>query len=289
MIHLEGMGVLGALTALRLADADIEFTWHDPESPHVAWKACTGMIYPAGDDWSTRNLTLWARWAEQGWLPAGVLAPACYVYAHKNPPHEGRYRTAAVGSLTMADTPAYTLNAPALVHAARSRFAQRRRDAAPPNARLVVAHGYRRANSFMWGWSAKVQLHLSPALAALPHPPALYGRKVRQLTYAYPVPGEPGRWWAGSSLVRQTATVRALDAAKHFRRWRRDLHEVYRGEVAVAAQTGPVLQGWRPRPVRDDRAPVPTAEPDGTIVYPALWHSGVRWAPLAVDHALTLL
>lgn len=288
MIHLEGMGVLGSLTALRLHAAGVPFTWHDDQRRHVAWPASTGLIYPAGDEWSQRNLARWVRWADQDWLPAGVVERASYVYAHQNPPHHGDYKTTPVGRLTLADADAFTVNAAALVESTRARFARQRLGGKVPGSRLVVAHGFARATSLMWGWSTKVKLRLSPELAALPNRPALYGRKVRQLTYAYPVPGEPDVWWAGSSLVRQT-TVRELDADKHFRRWCGDVGDVYRGQVAVLDQAGPVMQGWRPRPGTDVAAPLPDLLPSGTVVYPALWHSGVRWAPLVIERALRLI
>ncbi|MGH3610714.1 MAG: hypothetical protein ACRDRO_04060 [Pseudonocardiaceae bacterium] len=284
-VHVQGMGLLGSLTAHRLEALGVPFTWDDTDHPYVAWKASTGLVYPAGDEFTMSNLAAWGRWAAGGWLPAGVVEQVSYVFAQASHPHGGRYTTSPAGGLTLAHAPAYTVNVPALVSGARTRYADTRVPTTNTTGRLLVAHGHATATSFMWGWAAQVTLRLHPELAALPQRPALYGKKVRQFTYAYPVAGEPGRWWAGSSLHRQS-TPRPLDAGKHLARWLRDVPEVYRGAVTITSATEPV-QGWRPRPRKDVPAPLPVLT-GGRVVYPALWHSGLRWAPLVVEEALRL-
>jgi hypothetical protein len=284
------MGLLGSLLAWRLTADGITFTWHDTDTPHTAWKASTGLVYPAGDARSQRNLAAWTDWWARPTLPPGVLLPVHYVFAHRHPPHEGRYRTTPLGpGLTLAHAAAFTVDVPQLVHTTRGHFASRRTDTPPPDADVLVrAHGHHRAVCWMWGWSAPVQLRLPAVLAELPHRPALYGRKVRQLVYAYPIPSRPGWWWAGSTLTRQTHP-RSLSADAHLRRWMDNWAAVW-PRIDLTAAEAPA-QGWRPRPDDADTPdPVRVDTARGPVItLPALWHSGVRWAPEVIDHTVDQL
>lgn len=282
-IHIEGMGWMGAALAFRLASQGTDFTWHDTNAAHVAWRACTGLVYPAGDDRSQANL---ARWDSIGHVfPAGTVLPAAYTYAHKAPPHAGRYQPRAdLGWVRVADAACYAVDAPAIVAAARTQFAAARTAGPDPGQRVIVAHGHHtRRGGWVWGWSAPVRLELPDDLltAAAGRVPALYGRAHRfAITYAYPIPSQPGWWWAGSSLMNQRQP-RELDAAAHFRNWRRHFAALY-PPVRLVDLHDP-RHGWRPKPRPNDTGQVET---DGNrLVFPPLWHSGVRWAPLLLDTA----
>ncbi|WP_256789025.1 hypothetical protein [Frankia sp. AvcI1] len=287
MIHLEGMGWLGAVLAFRLDREGVPFTWHDIDAPYVAWRASTGLVYPAGDARSQAGLAGWGQWARDGWLPAGTVEQVGYVYAHKAPPHQGRYRTVPLApGVTLADAPAFAVHVPRVVEAARQRFAERRRAGRPAGAVTVQAHGSARARAVMWGWSAPVRLALPAQVAELPYRAAFYGRRVRRLVYAYPIPGRAQWWWAGSALVRQTRP-RRLDTARQLARWDEDWQAVW-PQVHVMERAR-VVEGWRPRPADGDQAGVVTDVGQGVVTVPALWHSGVRWAPGVVREVMNVL
>ena len=284
MIHIEGMGWLGAATAHTLHAAGIDFTWNDTDAPHVAWRACTGAVFPAGDDRSITNLYRWAHYTTV--MPPGTVSRATYAYAHKAPPHHGRYTIRAdLGWVRVADAPCYAVDVPQIVIAARTRYAALRRPAAPHGAHVIAAHGHTtRRGSWVWGWSAPVQLAISDDLTALSpdRPVILYGRAHRfAITYAYPIPSRPGWWWAGSSLMNQR-TARNLDPEAHFTAWREHFAQLY--PPVTILDRGPAIPGWRPKPRTGDTGDVEVS--GGRLTMPPLWHSGVRWAPTLLDKAL---
>lgn len=287
-IHVEGMGWFGAITTLALERAGIDFTWSDIETPVQAWRASTGIVYPAGDHLSQDNHRRWAEWLAEGWLPVDTVERVPYGFAHKSPPHEGNYRIAAdFGWLRVGSIPAYAVNVQAIVAEARSRFAIHHTGGPSPDQSVIVAHGHARSAGWVWGWSRKVSLIMPPELTGESYGrTVLYGKTHRfALTYAYPVAGEPDWWYAGSALVNQTRPAPRDEAAvtKEWRRWWEDFHELFPG-VGFARRMGPIIQGWRPKPRRDTQPSMEyqyhpsTGEPVG-IRFPALWHSGVRWAP----------
>lgn len=299
MIHIEGMGWMGSALAFRLAADGIDFTWNDIGAPHVAWRASTGIVYPAGDIRSRINLARWRELLTEGVFPAGTVTRAAYCYAHKNPPHAATYRPHAdLGWIRVATASCVAVDVPTIVAAARTTFARHRTDQAPRGAPTIVAHGHtgRRA-SWVWGWSAQVRLSIPDDLcgAALnlldsghgytcqTVPLALYGRAHRfAITYAYPVPTRPGWWWAGSSLISQR-TPRSLDAQAHFASWRQQARDLYPSVTLI--DCGSPMDGWRPKAHPNDETEL-VFEP-GRVVFPPLWHSGVRWAPQLLDDAAT--
>ncbi|WAB09181.1 hypothetical protein SEA_LITTLEMUNCHKIN_5 [Gordonia phage LittleMunchkin] len=284
-VHIEGMGWLGAVTALSLERQGIEFTWHDTDAPHVAWKASTGLVYPAGDDRSVRDMAHWERWHAAGVFPTGTVESVLYTYGHKAPPHEGRYDTRRLtDSTTLALAPCLAVNAPEIVGHARRRFASARSED-PGEGVLIRAHAGRRLAAQMWGWNVPVRLTLPGPLADLGRRPAVYGRRVRRIAYAYPIPGTD-RWWGGSTLIRQTQP-RELDVMKHVSRWLTDFTALF-PDIGVEIAAEP-MQGWRPRPADTDTSNLPrwnrTADRP-TIEYPPLWHSGIRWSPTVLQWTL---
>lgn len=301
VIHLEGMGLLGSLTALHLERADVPFTWFDSITEHAAWPISTGLVYPAGDQLSQDGLRDWFAWIESGLIPAGCAEEVRYVYAHKHPPHDGTYanRVTDLGDMRVAPRwSAVAVNVPALVETVRGRNMHRFVPTPPPDPSwYVTAHGFNdRLWKVMWGWAARIKLDVPADLVQVCDGlrPAFYSRKDRfQIVYAYPIPGTD-EWWAGSSLIGQ-ATPRRLDAEKHYARWREAWAQLWPRVPIVAA--GPARQGWRPRP-RPETEANPTlvtmtvthhGPGPSTMTYPPLWHSGVRWSPSVMRQAIPWL
>jgi len=275
VIHLQGMGWFGAATAFALARARVPFTWDDPDEMVCAWRACTGMVYPAGDARSEVNLRMWHAWYAERLFPEATVTPVAYVYTHKAPPHQGRYRQHDLGPFRLGQRLGVAVDAPAIVAAARERFEDQRTDRAPVDARVLRTHGFtERCTGYRWGWNRPVRLGLPPELIGK-HRPALYSRRNRfQIVYAYVIPTRPGWWWAGSSLVAQRIP-KPLDAEAHWAHWLEAWKALW--PTVPVRQYGDLVQGWRPVPARDDSG---WLEHD---TVPPLWHSGVRWAPELVE------
>jgi hypothetical protein len=284
VIHIEGMGWLGSALAFRLAADGTPFTWHDPQARYTAWKACTGMVYPAGDARSQVNLTGWERWWRTGLLPAGTVEPVSYLFTHKRPPHHGRYPVTDLGWCRVAAQPGFAVDVPAVVAAARTAFAEWWRPGTPAGSSVIRAHGFtERLDHVMWGWSAPVRLVLPPLLADAARRPAFYSREHRfHIVYAYAIPTRPGWWWAGSKLLRQSRPQsRAVQLAHLVAEWRRAWAALW-PKVPVADMEAAV-EGWRPVPRPGD----PGRFAGGSL--PPLWHSGVRWAPQLIEDTVAAL
>lgn len=288
MIHIEGMGWLGSAIAFRLDSIGVPFTWHDIDSPTQAWQACTGLVHPAGDMRSLRNLSLWE--TVRHVFPAGTIEPAVYAHANLHPPHGSRHSYRAdLGWVRLADAPCWAVDVPRIVWTARERFEHQRLGSAPADAHVIVAHGDTdRRGEWVWGWSADVVLSLPPDLAdaAGNTAVALYGRAHRfSLTYAHPAPGHPPSgshrfYRVGSALMNQTRP-KILDVEAHLEAW---VHHAARlfPEVSLRSM-GHRWHGWRPKPrPRDDGRP---RLEERRLVMPPLWHSGVRWAPTLMHAA----
>lgn len=288
MIHIEGMGWFGAALALRLDHERIPFTWHDTDTRWTSWQASTGIAYPAGDDRSNRNLTLWHTLPTTypGFAP--YTTNTSYVYKHKKPPHQGKYPVIDHGWARIASVPAVTVDVPALVPAVREQFAARRVHAAPDNVPTIAAHGYtKRLDHYVWGWSAPVKLDTT-ALDTLPdrgpgNRYAFYGRVHRfQMAYAYPIVTRPGWYRAGSALVVQR-TAQHGKPGTHLDRWAEGFTTLFPAIPILNAE--PAIEGWRPAADSEDTGLI-TDGGNRRIEFPPLWHSGVRWAPELIDAAI---
>ena len=288
-VHIEGMGWLGTALAYRLHAHGVGFTWSDTDSPHVAWRASTGIVYPAGDARSQRNLELWAGWHMAGTLPPGTVVPVLYAYAHRHPPSQGRYPVTDLGWVRAAMAPCYAVDVPAAVETARRQFASCRRPAPPEGGALAIAHGFgRRRTAYVWGWSAAVALDLPEDLLRVAgnRPVALYARHRRfQLAYAYPIAGRPGWHRAGSSAIAQK-TPRAGDPGRGLAAWEEAFPQLFPGITVL--KTMPAVAGWRPRGSDTDALDLRVHNRSGRCVveFPPLNHSGVRWAPQLVEQAV---
>lgn len=290
MIHIEGMGVLGSLLALKLDHAGIKFTWSDADAEHTAWKACTGAIYPCGEpesvDWLAYNL-----WRDELSKPTWTkpvsrhFERAVYVFNHQRPPHDGRYEFSNLGNSDLRFPLVYSsyhVNAQTLVPAVRKRFADRRTDGIAlqggKDRPRVIAHGFtEKMTHAYWGWTRMVELDYKFKLSDRP---AFYFRQGRYvMAYAYPAPGTP-YWYAGSSLIMQH-NLKPLQMEPKFERWQ-EFFEMLSGDTVRVKRTrsGEFLQGWRPAEANPD---VYWDKRKKIIRMPSLWNSGVRHAPYYIE------
>lgn len=278
MIHIEGMGVLGMQVAWRLEELGLDFTWSDIDAPFTAWHCSTGIVYPSGN---ARDLDGLAWWRDRTADFAPYVEATPYVFAHKHPPHGGRYAYDDIDDprydLRVArDYPAVAINVPKLVTATRERFAHRRTEGAEDGELLVVAHSNTdRVKGYLWGWAARVTFD-----GPVDEVATYYAKKHRfNLTYAYPIPGD-GQWWAGSTLKYQD-TPKELDARPYLDEWLANAPELL-GLENIEVHS--LEQGWRPR-----RGPMSTpnearydAETNSWVMAPEPT-SGLRHGPLIVD------
>lgn len=287
-IHLEGMGVQGALLAHFLHRAGIQFTWHDIELPQTAWRACTGAIYPSGSTKFGEDmlcLERWGRWFIEGVFDGAVLEPALWWFNHKGKaPHGGGYKPSqpTAEGLRRAPMFSYHLNAQALVQDARDQFNGWRDVGQPSDVDLlVVTHGWSERQAYTyWGWSRLVELDYDKAIysdGAVR--PAFYLREGRfVMAYAYPMAGTP-YWYAGSHIIKQmSGRTHSLEMPPKYRRWRDNFQRLAGGAVQVGVEHD-FTEGWRPVARDSSWAQATTRGRQTTITLRPLWNNGVRHWP----------
>lgn len=283
-IHLEGMGLQGALLAHRLHQYGVNFTWHDIDATHTAWKASTGAIYPAdstnhGPDRETWKV--WKAWEEAGQFePEHLERSAGLVFCTKQPPHKGGYRfTEVCKDLRQGEEPSFHFNAQTFVPAMREKFHSCRLNVSPTQvSHYVITHGWgQRLDRTYWGWTRLVQLRSSEWYTAGKLRPAFYFRPNRYtMAYAYPVPGTP-MYYAGSSIIQQRlGKLRDLEAAPKYEKWKETFEKLAQGKVTVAEE-GAFLTGWRPAASPEDEVWV--RKRGNKITLRPLWNSGIRHFP----------
>lgn len=285
-IHIEGMGILGSMLARRLHQEGISFTWHDTEEKHVAWPVSTGLAYPDGDPVNQRGLARWHEILDEGELIADEAVATPYVFAHKKPPHGGKYPVVDYGPLRWAEPYAVSLNPIEFVERTRKVFGEERRKAPTPGADLVVCHTTEeRGDGYLWGWTAKVRFDLLDMLEAdlMGAQPALYAKAHRfNLTYAYPIPGT-GLWWAGSvlKLQRKAQEVDEYRLFDYYMEWR----ELAEKLLCISnIELVSLHQGWRPRGKGGVHNGFQLAEKHGDRwLMPVMPTDGVRRGWLVVD------
>lgn len=297
-LHLNGLGFLGSSLAWFLEEAGVEFTWDDPEVSVNAWRASTGCIYPAGregggDLWNQRTFAGyqgWRKWVERPEWKDHVET-AAFWFSQKNPPNGADYPISArVGPLSKASLPSYHINAQTFVPATRERFSSQRLSGAPsdPSVRKVVSHGFGpRLDRYLWGWTVLCKLDYSEEIRRECNGlrPCFFLNIGRLIRYAYPVPGTP-YWYCGPGMVPQKVAREYGEdrIMKSYLKWEENLAQTTGGAVWVS-EVGPILQGWRPASNKTDDDLV-MEKVDGSLVFPSLYHSGLRWAPLLVDDIL---
>lgn len=276
-LHIEGMGVLGCMTAWQLYRRGIGFTWSDIESPVNAWRASTGGIFPTGDKFDMDNYAAWEGWYDDPpWADVGVslVEKADFWFLSKNPPHGGRYAIKErILGLSRGELASYHVNVQQLVLLTRKFFESLREN---PDGRelTLVAHGFNeRLGRYLWGWSAKVRLGLAGALANRDYRPCLYLRQGKFICfYAYPVP-EESTWYIGSSRVSQKLPNELLISAKYL------VAEAFVSDktdgMAWVDSVESISQGWRPVGSGGESP----QRMGNRIVYPPMSGNGLRHAP----------
>lgn len=280
MLHLEGMGLMGSLTAQLLHAHDIPFTWHDTETKLCSWRACTGVAYPSGDVPDVDQLMQWhecMRYQRQPVLQmtsgdrfASAIVPfleaARWCYYSTHPPHRGRKHVKEIGrsgGVHVSSAETMHINAQAFVASTQAQFAETRQHVTMspavallqgrevPITKYIVTHGFTEETLFRWswGWSRKVRLTLGPELSALTRPlrPCLYMRDGFTLDYLYPVPGEPDWWYAGTALITQKEPRESSDPTRVYANWLMRMIAKSGGAFLVKEHQQ-IIQGWRPIP-----------------------------------------
>lgn len=283
-IHIEGMGWLGSLVALRMRQARKRFTWSDIDSPVCAWHASTGLVYPGGDARSLYEMALWTGWSRRNDLLSQAITPAAFVFAHKNPPHGGKYTmTEVFGTARRANAACFAMDVPTFVNSVRELIADYRTDPERGSA-VIRAHGYgTRLGNLVWGWSAPAFLEFPDTLDK---PVALYGKPHRyQTVYAVP---RGDHHMIGSSSIPQGLHPRTEPdlIMRAIGRWT-DAFQTLFPTIKITG-IGVPTEGWRPKPVIGDDGRVRRERDGRTITLPPLYHSGVRWAPSILDETLRL-
>lgn len=307
-VHLEGMGLGGALLAHRLKQYGVPFTWHDIDAPLNAWRASTGAIYPAGaknHGPDEEAFKVWQAWyAMKQFAPAHLERSLGFVFCTKNPPHKGAYEHEAYTDTGLRKgPPSYHLNAQAFVSAMRNECHKERLDpiVAGPNGDVkgvdayIVTHGWGdRLHHVYWGWTRLVKLHVNTVhgdtIPLVGERPAFYLRPNRfEMAYAYPVPGTDW-YYAGSSIIKQgKERMRDLNPVDKYRRWKDIFLRESKGALQIGEEST-YLTGWRPAAAEEDTAWVKVRR--NVITLRPLWNSGIRHFPKqweGVAHVLGLV
>jgi hypothetical protein len=291
LVHLEGMGLLGCLTAWQLSRLGIEFTWSDCDASYTAWRACTGACYPCSPGIEGNCYYQWMQWVGSGIYPDGLLEVCDYWVdsCTKSLPHGLVGDVEALAGPMRLVGRSVHLNAQRLVELTRSYFACCRTTNVPAvrDTRLyLIAHGFNsRLKRYLWGWNRLVKLSYDPegplgTQSRQGCRPCFYLRKNRfQYSYCYPRPGTP-YWYAGSSMISQT-TPRMLNVEARYAAWLGWFKELSGGLVEVEEE-GDCSQGWRPLGQKEKNLlkhlEICTVSP-GRISCPPMGASGFRLYP----------
>lgn len=307
-VHLEGMGVMGALTAYQLQALGVSFTWHEREtyeqqqtiSPtdyFTAWHASTGAIFPTGNVADIRCKDIWEGEFREAY-PEGIVQSAQWWFGAKKPPHEAPIQVVnEVGGLKMGSQGSLHVDAQRLVRQARQDFAASRismselsRD--PGQAHrcdlYLISHGWQpqRLTHVYWGWTRRIKLKFNSE--EISPNSAFYFRKDRFfIRYAYPIGGS-GWWYAGSTITRQKEAKHVPGRAeREYERWKKDFLELTNGMVEIVEE-GAHIEGWRPAmgkmhdesPAQYEVISYPKTQVHPNYMhYPSRSHDGIRRFP----------
>jgi len=267
------MGVTGSLLARLLEASGLSFTWHDTEAERVSWKAATGAIYPCDDEAGLKDLVEWQNWVRKGGYFCGE--PWC---------EEADYWSVFVKPggpskpLELSPTFSVHVNSQLLVTSTRQRFAACRRDGEEGADYIIIAHGFNSRMQFThWGWSGLVGLR-SRLPASGGRRPCIYYRKGSLMFYAYPVPGSPKDWYAGSSIIRQKlGQEHSLKLWPKYETWRKHFADL-RKQVSLDRIFEPLVEGWRPA-MESGEKDTSVLVRENTLIVPPLDTNGIRRLP----------
>ena len=258
-LHLEGMGVMGCLVALRLQEEGIDFTWSDIDAPRTAWKVSTGAVPVFGDEFSHQNRIEWLAWLQRSSWIRHYVARTTWCYSAVNPPHRaadvGCRPKEEIGPIKISNKKSLNMDVQSFVEDTRKLFKDARRkmgDVAevdrPKRATTVITHGFgENIAGWSWGWSAKVTIEMSEELqvALRGRRPCFYLRAGYQLPYLYPV-GLEREYYAGTTLITQRKP-KSLALQPKFDTWLDHIEQQGGGHIAVTSVVrGSLMEGWRP-------------------------------------------
>lgn len=296
-LHLEGMGLLGSLTAWQLWYRDVPFTWWDTNERHTAWKASTGACYPTSSDLDIQCCSTLSKWIDSGTYPAGCLSRAQYWVdsQHRTLPHGLKTDVIdELGPMRLVGT-SYHVNAQKLVRRTRRLFKEFKRELQPKTSIPILSQGFSRADRYLWGWTRLVRLKLPKRIETRLYVPSFYLRKNRfQFAYCYPKPGT-NWWYAGSNLINQKKP-KELEIEKKYQGWKERFLELSGGEIGIK-ETGPFFQGWRPCAAEGIKGTEGhkaqgrkwLKEEDGKIIFPTMASNGFRHFPAVWKELQSLL
>lgn len=301
-VHIEGLGLLGSLTALTLYDMGIDFSWHDTEEEVQAWKASTGAVYPTGDEFDyrcfkemiriiKRRNTLMGKMLRQH----GEVGRWCYTST--NPPHGGSdigmESIAELADISVSNRYSIHMNNQKLVEAARTYFKDQRTEESDECATVqLVSHGFDDAVRFGWGWHTRVYAEISDELMehTSGHRPCIYLREGYQVMYLYPCPTTDLYYLGTSNNIANEPKVR--DEPYIIERLEK-VHEHLRRKcgthVQLMGSAGKPTQGWRPYPAKGDEGPRVRVDDNGVVRIKPQKGSGLRHWPATQEELVSTL
>ena len=99
------------------------------------------------------------------------------------------------------------------------------------------------------------------------------------MTYAYPVPGSPEAWYAGSAFLRQTPEkLHSLSRFPKYEKWKSNFERLSKGEAIVRRLLAEPVEGWRPA-MNTGEEDVSVKSEGNILTVPPLGGSGIRRLP----------
>lgn len=286
MIHLEGMGFLGCLTAWRLDKDGVPFTWSDDDS-HSAWRASTGSIFPMDDEESEKAMRLWGEYRTQleSDQPGVEFQDATWWYNTKSHPFglDGGHETQVMGVRTRGVKTLH-INVAGFVETVRGAF-RHLKDEPEEGDTIVESNGFNsRMVSYDWGWAARVLLDIEPLVGRRNNSSFMFYKNRFQRWYAYPVPGTDQHFIGSSHIKQKNPGTRPTDDL--VQQCRAAIAGLSGGAVRVG-RVDEVRQGWRPHPQKgENHEPVWL---NGKLAYPPMGANGIRLAPIVVEKAMGMM
>ena len=282
-VHLEGMGVIGSVTAYRLREAGVPFTWSDGRVECNAYRASAGGVYPINTNVSHaavhhNSCMAWITAANVRAFGPSTTELCDYLYNTVSAPFGQSWKPVAKrGSLNLAPIPVVSVNTRQLVDVARARFAAQ--EGPPePDAKRFITHGFGpRLAAHGWGCTAVVEIANEERIrdGATDTRPLLSLFAARSMRlYVVPLPGT--LFYVIGSTIRvaqqkpETLDAKAADLSQRYRGMMRRL-------AGLDAIVHDVRQGWRPLANDADAAPLRKVDGQTWAVRPAAG-SGVAQA-----------
>lgn len=313
MIHVSGVGMLGAFLLAELDRRGYAFTWDDIESPLNAWEVCTGAIIPYDDEvdsWYAQGYRYWAQCAAEDF--AAYLEPVHLVYGLKGVPARMALRlgkkptplaTAPCGVNIWPEVQTgWQLRAQRFVLDMREKYAERRVPAPPlrpdvPGTTRVHCRGVLDTHSRpvpLWGWTVLAKLTPKTRCPFWPIDglrPSLHFNDPTKPGARYYFQPQAGTewWWAGSDRVRQKEPV-TLEVQARVEQFQRAVEAVWGRWLDVTYQPD-ILQGWRPEERNNlwKKGPIGHWVDPHTLVVRPHARNGSQCGPLVAHHLVNRL